>query len=173
MKTFMVELDPRVATDGSSPGHVVGMNRPDGIFVLKEVELVLTRYDLSAPSNHAFLLLEQNPADYPLLDSATGPSPGVVARSFRPLAVMSFMSDQASLQQPVFRNLNFPVTGDLLGLYGFTEIAIGALTYMLVLRGDYRAWSPMERLKAAITAKRPTTEMSNHVGVNWDVHLPR
>ena len=173
MQTFMLELDPNISTGKSSPGHVVGMNRPDLVFVLKKATLLVTRWDAGAPSNHSFLLLEQNPADYPWLDTEDGRTVGVVARSVTPIAVFGFTSEVGPTMQPLFEDIDFPIVTDILGLYGWTEIGFTSLRYMLTLQGDYRPFTPLEQVKRAIAAKRPITELSNHVGVNWDVHLPR
>ena len=169
----MWELDPNIATSKSSPGHVVGLNRPDQVFVLEKTALVVTRWDAGAPSNHSFVLLEQNPADFPLLDTEDGPTVGVLSRTFSPLAVMGFTSEVGPTMQPAFQDIGFPVVNDVLGFYGWTEIGFTSLRYMIVLQGNYRPFNEIERVKAAIANKRPVTELQNHVGVNWDVHLPR
>ena len=172
MQSFFLFLNPNMVTSKSSPGHLVGMNRPDEIFVLKKASLTVMRWDAGAPSNHNFALLEQNPADFPELDTEDGAHPGIVARNHSLIAIFSFTSEVGPTQQPLFTDIDYPIVGDVLGLYGWTEIGFTSLSYILALQGEYRPFTAMERVKGAIMRKRPLTEMANHVGANWDVHLP-
>ena len=179
MESINLTLDPRVTTDESTAGHIVGLGKPGQVFVLERAEVRTMLLNGGNPSSHNFFILKQNPADYPTaLDVASdnGIEEAVLTRTFSPLAFFSWVSDTGIPDDPGVKrydDIDYPVVGGLLGLYGITGTGYTALQYMLTLKGHFRKLTRLEFVKEVIIRKRGWTEMVNHVSVNWDVHLPR
>ena len=177
MESIMVSLDPRVTTDESSPGHIVGLSKPGQVFVLERAEVRTMGWDVAGTSTASLFLLKQNPADYPVLDHPgnAGVEETALTRHFSPLAHFTWATEGPVGDVGVkrYEDIDYPLVGGLLGLYHISGINFTALTYMLALRGHYRKFRGLEAVQDALVRRRGWTEMVNHVGVNWDVHLPR
>lgn len=178
MESLHLTLDPRTTTDESTAGHIVGLSKPGQVFVLERAEVRTMRLDGGNPSSHNLFILRQNPADYPVLDSAgnAGIEEAVLTRTFDPLAFFSWVSDTGIPDDPGikrFDDIDFAVVGGLLGLYAITGTGYTALQYMLTILGTYRRMTRFEAVKDALIRRRGWTELANSVSVNWDVHLPR
>lgn len=179
MESIMLALDPRVTTDESTGGHVVGLGKPGEVFVLERAEVFTIDLNGGNPSNHSLFLLKQNPADYgDDLDpqSDNGVEELVVTRRFDPLALFTWTSDTGIPDDPGpkrYDDIDYPVVGGMLGLYAITGTGYTTFSYILSLRGHWRRFEGTEALQDTLIKKGGFTEMSNHKGVNWDVHLPR